>query len=122
VWTYGNLSLDDEEVSGLLARFYHEIVGPYWPPERRHVEAGYRTLAFPYTELDPPAFPMEQDWMLAQVLGYVASWSATQRFRETEGRDPVEEFARELIPIWGDSASIRRVRWPLSLRVGRRPA
>jgi SAM-dependent methyltransferase len=121
-WTYGNQTLDDEAMDGLLNRFYHEIVGPYWAPERRHVEAGYQTLAFPYPELEPPAFAMHQDWTLRELLGYLGTWSATWRFRETTGRDPVAELAQQLTPLWGDIASSRHVRWPLSLRIGRRPA
>jgi SAM-dependent methyltransferase len=121
VWTYGNQALDDETMNGLLNRFYHEIVGPYWAPARRHVEAGYRTLPFPYPELEPPTFAMQQDWRLGELLGYLGTWSATWRCRETTGRDPVEELAQQMTPLWGDIASTRRVRWPLSLRIGRRP-
>lgn len=32
----------------------HRVIGPYWPPERRHVETGYRLLPFPFTEQTPP--------------------------------------------------------------------
>jgi SAM-dependent methyltransferase len=121
VWTYGNQTVEDRAIDFILARFYHEIVGPYWAPGRRHVEAGYRTLPFPYPELNTPAFTMQEHWTLDQLLGYVGTWSATQRFRDTKGQDPVEELAQELIPLWGDVTSLRPVRWTLSLRVGRRP-
>jgi hypothetical protein len=63
---------------------------------------------------------MEENWNLAQLLGYLRTWSATQRYRENHGRDPVEPLCLELQPLWGESASIRTIRWPLSLRVGRR--
>jgi hypothetical protein len=104
----------------MLARFYSEVVGPYWPAERCHVEAGYRTLPFPYVELEAPAFAMEERWTLPQLLGYLGTWSATQRFREVEGYDPVAQLAAELVLSWGAPASARVVRWPLSLRVGRK--
>jgi hypothetical protein len=96
------------------------VVGPYWPAERRHVEAGYRTLPFPYAELETPAFEMEERWSLPQLLGYLGTWSATQRFREVQGCDPVVQLAGGLAVSWGDPASVRLVRWPLSLRVGRK--
>ena len=38
-------------------------------------------------------------------------------FRLSSGFDPVAGFEQELAPLWG--AGTRRVRWPLSLRVGR---
>jgi SAM-dependent methyltransferase len=121
VWTYGTQYLDDAAIDLLLQRFYSDVVGPYWPGERRHVESGYRTLPFPFPELEPQSFAMEENWNLAQLLGYLRTWSATQRYRESHGRDPVEPLGLELQPLWGEPASVRTIRWPLSLRVGRRP-
>jgi SAM-dependent methyltransferase len=121
VWTYGNQTLDEPALDGILRRFYHEVVGPYWAPERRHVESGYRTLPFPFPELEPPTFTMEHYWTLPEVLGYVGTWSATQRFREVMGQDPVEILAEELAPLWQTPTSPRCIRWPLSIRLGRRP-
>jgi SAM-dependent methyltransferase len=121
VWTYGNQVLQDEVLNEVLSRFYREVVGPYWPPERCHVETGYRQLPFPYAELTPPSFDMEEEWTLPELLGYVGTWSATQRFREARGEDPLPRLARELEDRWGDPASRRTIRWPLSLRAGRRP-
>jgi SAM-dependent methyltransferase len=120
VWTYGTQHLDDEGIDALLQKFYKEVVGPYWPLERAHVEAGYRTLPFPFAELAAPSFAMQEQWKLSELLGYLRTWSATQRFRETVGRDPVDQLAREVAPLWGDPTMSRRIRWPLSLRVGRR--
>ncbi|HEY8196188.1 MAG TPA: class I SAM-dependent methyltransferase [Gemmatimonadales bacterium] len=120
VWTYGVQYLDEPALDSILRRFYDDVVGPYWPPERRHVEAGYRTLAFPFTEMPPPPLVMQEVWSLAQLLGYIGTWSATQRFREAVGHDPVGQLGQDLMRHWGDGAA-RPIRWPLSLRVGRRP-
>jgi SAM-dependent methyltransferase len=122
VWTYGSQVLDDSILNEIIQRFYREIVGPYWPPERRHVEAGYRTLPFPYPELEPLTFDMKREWDLDELLGYIGTWSACQRFREAKGVDPVPGVRGQLLAAWGGPQSPRRVRWPLSLRVGVRPA
>jgi hypothetical protein len=119
-WTYGAQQLDEPELERALARFYSEVVGPYWPLERRHVESGYRTLPFPFPDLQPPAFTMEQQWTLPQLLGYVRTWSATDRFRDQVGHDPVDRLEEDLATPWGDSSAPRRVRWRLSLRLGRK--
>lgn len=121
VWTYGLQSIDGAGLDRELARYYSQVVGAYWPPERSHVESGYRTLPFPFTELDPPSFSMKECWTLSQLLEYLRTWSATVRFLELVGSDPVDGFGRELAPHWGDPTSVRQVSWPLSLRVGRRP-
>ncbi|MGZ8392088.1 MAG: class I SAM-dependent methyltransferase [Gemmatimonadales bacterium] len=121
VWTYGVQYLDDPALDGILRGFYDVVVGPYWPPQRRHVEAGYRTLSFPFPELQAPTLVMEEVWSLAELLGYIRTWSATQGFREAVGHDPVDQLARDLGPHWGNDSHRRRIRWPLSLRAGRRP-
>lgn len=122
VWTYGTQYVGQEALDRALQHFYSEVVGPYWPAERRLVESGYRTLPFPFLELEAPAFAMEAHWTLSQLLGYIRTWSATQHFCEVQGHDPVLELADELVVHWGEPESARGVRWPLSLRAGRRPA
>jgi len=120
VWTYGPLQVDGNGIDALFQKFYSNIVGPYWPPERRFVEAGYRGLAFPFAELSPPSFNMEERWDRAHLLGYLRTWSATARYVEDKGVDPVEALEERLRPLWVDAGSTRKVTWPLALRAGRR--
>lgn len=118
VWTYG-LSNVDAEVDAVFRRLYDDVLGPYWPAERRHVENGYAELAFPYMAIDAPPFEMETRWTLAQYLAYLRTWSATQRYLRATGEDPVQVLAAAFTTAWGDPARAREVRWPLGLRVGR---
>ena len=117
VWTYGVLHVEGAEIDALVQEFYHDIVGPYWPPERRHVEQGYRTLAFPFASVSTPSFNMEERWERAHLLGYLRSWSATGRYAEVKGVDPVVELEKRLGPLWA-AQEARKVSWPLALRVG----
>jgi SAM-dependent methyltransferase len=119
VWSYGSPQLESAALQRELSRFYDDLVGPYWPENRVHVEQGYRALAFPFREFHPPVFVMEQQWTLGQLVGYVGTWSATQRFRDAEGRDPVPDLERELAREWGTNPT-RRVRWPITMRAGRK--
>jgi len=115
-WTYGVLHVEGDAVDTLVQEFYYDIVGPYWPPERRLVEEGYRSMAFPFTEIAAPLFNMEARWELAHLLGYLRSWSATGRYVDVKGVDPVAELEKRLAPVWADAP--RTVTWPVSLRVG----
>lgn len=119
VWCYGLQRLDDDQVDEPLARFYGSVVGPYWAPERTLVETGYRTVPFPFEELEAPTFEIALQWRLPELLAYLRTWSATSAFVEARGLDPVSELAEELAPVWGANDRRRRVRWPLSLRIGR---
>jgi hypothetical protein len=114
------LQVDDNEIDALFQEFYWSIVGPYWPPERRFVEEGYRGLAFPFAETAPPPFNMEVHWERTHLLGYLRTWSATARYADEKGVDPVEILEERLAPLWVDAHSTRKVTWPLALRVGRK--
>jgi ubiquinone/menaquinone biosynthesis C-methylase UbiE len=119
-WAYGNHKVDREEVDRLVQDYYSNTVGPYWPPERRLVEEGYRTIPFPFPEITLPSFRMETRWTLDQLLGYLSSWSATNRFIKATGHNPLEPLSEKLARVWGDVNSPGLIVWPLSFRVGRK--
>lgn len=117
VWSYGQLRVSPA-VDAVIGHLYEALVGPYWPPERRLVEEGYRSIPFPFAALEPPPFGMSARWSLAQLRGYLGTWSAVQRYKDAEGADPLQAVAEGLERAWGDTAGERTVVWPLALRVG----
>jgi SAM-dependent methyltransferase len=117
LWTYEKFRVDPR-VDAVVDQFYSAVVGPYWPPERRFVEQGYRTLPFPWREEPAPPFALETDWDLRQVLGYLATWSAVQCYRDQRGEDPLPALLPRLAGTWPDGKE-RRLRWPIHLRIGR---
>lgn len=122
LWCYGLTQVDDA-VDALFQRLYDERLGDaYWPPERRHVENGYRELPFPFEPIPAvPRFSMRLDWTLAQYLAYLRSWSASQKYQRETGRDALTGLLDDFGAAWGDPAQARSVSWPLSLRAGRIP-
>lgn len=120
VWAYGINQVEGDVVDALVQDYYSNVVGPYWPPERKVVEEGYRTIVFPFAEITPPSFRMEAQWTLGQLLGYFSTWSATTRFIKARGFSPLETFSAEMAKVWGDQNSPRLVVWPLTLRLGRK--
>jgi len=117
-WCYGHIEIDNAAVDGLIQHFYADVVGPYWPPERAHVENAYRKLAFPFAHITAPAFAMQALWNLEQLAGYLRSWSATAQYIKIHGTDPVEELQQEMLEYWGDAEAGYAITWPLTLRVG----
>jgi SAM-dependent methyltransferase len=103
----------------VFRRFYEEIIPPFWPPERQVVEDGYRSLPFPFPEEPAPALAMEADWDLAHMLGYVRTWSAIRALEKTGKFHIFEQFESDMRAAWGDPATIRRVRFPILMRLGR---
>jgi hypothetical protein len=62
---------------------------------------------------------MEVNWTLQQLLGYFSTWSATNRYLNATGQNSLEPLSEKLRSVWGEAGTMRRVGWPLSLRVGR---
>lgn len=117
LWTYEKFRVNDA-VDAVIDDFYVNVVGRDWPPERRYVEQGYRTLPFPWRELPAPAFELETAWELEQVMGYLATWSSVQRCKERTGHDPLPALEPRLAALWPRSVALR-LRWPIHLRIGR---
>jgi SAM-dependent methyltransferase len=118
-WGYSLPSLLSNRLDAELRRFHDEIVGPWWPPERRMVEARYRSVPFPFTELSVPAFALEQRWSRRRLEGYLGTWSATTRYRAARRDDPWEQISPAFDAEWPDKDEARVVRWPLFVRAGR---
>ena len=117
IWTYGRFTAGPG-VDAIVSDFYRNVVGPYWPRERRHVEEGYRGLPCPLEPLAPPHFSLENSWSADEVLGYLGTWSAVRRYRAMRRVDPLELLAPALRRAWGEGR--RRVRWPIHMKAGRR--
>jgi SAM-dependent methyltransferase len=117
-WCYGNCTVTPE-FDRAYARLYGDIVGAYWPPERAHVEDGYRSLDLPFPALPARDFAMEADWDLDGLMDYFGTWSAVQYYRKAKGEDPLALVREEMAKAWGDPGARRRVRWPLSIRLAR---
>ncbi len=117
VWCY-SLCRIAPPIDELVEFFYRVTIGAYWPPERRLVNEGYRSVALPINELAVPPFEMVTDMTLAQFVGYVETWSAVQRCIAAKGRDSIDAFVRAIAERWGVPASSRRVTFPLYIRAG----
>jgi ubiquinone/menaquinone biosynthesis C-methylase UbiE len=114
-WAY-KLATVARPIDAVVNHYYEDVVGPYWPAERGLVEK-FEELSFPFPAVETPAFEMVVEWNVEQLLGYLGTWSATQRFMAAEKCNPLEGVEKELRKVWG--AETRRVTWPLTIKVGR---
>jgi SAM-dependent methyltransferase len=118
VWTYGRHRVDGGAIDAQVGDFYEHVVGPYWPPERRWVEVGYRGVPFPFERVPLVVPPMAEEWTLGQMLGYISTWSAVVRYAEVNGVSPVVPLAERLAPLWEPDRRLR-IEWALTILAGR---
>jgi hypothetical protein len=57
------------------------------------------------------------EWSLDEVLGYLGSWSAVQRYKDARVRTRCPRCASARRRLGTDAT--RRLRWPIHLRLGR---
>jgi SAM-dependent methyltransferase len=114
-----NLLTIEPAIDEVVNRYYYEVAGPFWPPERKLVEQ-FADLPFPFREIAPPKFEMTASWTLEHLVGYLQTWSSTQRFIAAKDTDPLDQIRQELHRAWGNPAQTRKVVWPLIVRVGRK--
>lgn len=117
IWGY-HLTRVSPEIDRAIDLFDREIVGPYWPPERRHIDRHYSDFDFPFTRIDVPSFAMRLAWNRRQFLDYIGTWSAVQRYRKDKGHDPLVWLDNELAACW-NTEEILDVEWPMFFLVGR---
>ena len=116
IWCY-ELCAVNAECDAIVATLYGEIVDQYWPPERTLIEQGYVGVEMPGLVLPVPDFQMTLSWHASDMIGYLRTWSACQRYEAERGKDPVSEIEAQLLAAWGKR--MRRVVWPLTIKASR---
>lgn len=95
-------------------------IAPYWPAQRALIDDAYADFDWPFHAVATPGFALEAQWTLSRLLGYFASYSASQRHRAATGRDPVATHAAAFTAAWGDPRIARSVRWPMFMHARRK--
>jgi SAM-dependent methyltransferase len=115
-WTY-SLPAISAEIDKLVDEgFYKNVIGAYWDAERKHVDSHYTTIPFPFKEIDCPGFSIRFNWTLADLRGYINTWSAVQKFIKANNFNPVDELIEKVRPFW--NTETRNIVFPVCMRMG----
>jgi SAM-dependent methyltransferase len=118
VWSYERC-LIGAECNEVIEKVFAEVED-YWPSERDIVDGHYSSITMPLPEIPVDAFEMQLDWTAVEMLAYMRTWSASRRYIQANRSDPVALYEQELQQKWG--AGKRDLRWPLTIKVCRKPA
>ncbi|SOD79309.1 class I SAM-dependent methyltransferase [Spirosoma fluviale] len=114
-WGYGLVKLGTG-LDEIMLDFYRNRIGPYWDPQRTHIDNRYAGLAFPFANVQYATFTARRTWSLERFLNYLRTWSAVRQYIHENEEDPVIGLGEELKPVWGDGE--REVTFPVFLRLG----
>ncbi|HVU55755.1 MAG TPA: class I SAM-dependent methyltransferase [Puia sp.] len=102
----------------IIAAFYRDVVGPYWDKERKYIDDNYRTIPFPFDEIETPVFENVFEWTFEHLIGYLGTWSAVKHYKKATSKDPVDLIHDELKKAWGERETCTGS-FPILLRVAR---
>ncbi len=118
IWGYGTLSLDYQPLNTLFWHFYNHTIATYWDTERRHIDAHYKTVPFPFRIIETPQYEMVFKWNRVDFEGYLNTWSSVQNFQNKEGYNPVTNLMHDIRKYWKDGIK-HTVRFPIFMTIGR---
>jgi SAM-dependent methyltransferase len=119
LWGYHIPIVRDSAIDAAIRHFHDEVLGPYWPPERRLVIDRLATIEFPFQPVQAPDFEMRCAWTLDDFAHYLGTQSATGRYRRAhDGADPVPDLVGKVEEAWGGRPRVRDVLFPVFVRAG----
>jgi ubiquinone/menaquinone biosynthesis C-methylase UbiE len=118
VWMYYNNTTGDQRVDTAIHDFYENVTKKYWDYERRYVEEKYFAVEFDYELLPVKDFETTVEWKREDMIGYISSWSAIQRYIKVNGNSPIPIIEEEIKRLWPEGA-VKKVVFPIYLKLGR---
>lgn len=120
VWTYGLITFG-KELDEIINHLYADIVGDYWPFDRKMVESGYSDVQFPLTEIPVTEMEMNESWKFSNLIGYLNTWSAVKAYEKEHSCNPLDIVHDGLLRQWGNTDNARIASWPLIVKAWRKP-
>jgi SAM-dependent methyltransferase len=117
IWGYNLLKISPP-IDALIQQFYSGKVGSFWDAERKHVEADYQTIPFPFEQIASPTFEMSFIWDLPTLEGYLNTWSSVSKFMKANGYNPVSELIADLTPFWQEKEQ-KTVIFPIFVKIAK---
>lgn len=120
IWCYGFFDIPNASKSlQTVIELFHQEVELFWPPERQLVQEQYKTISFPFVEIQSPTFSLTVEWEVEHLIGYLRTWSATQRYITNKGEENLSALFEEMRKQWGTPETLRQIEWPIYWRVGK---
>jgi SAM-dependent methyltransferase len=118
VWMYYNNTTGDQRVDTAIHDFYENVTKKYWDDERKYVEEKYFAVEFDFDLLPVKDFETTLAWQREDMLGYISSWSAIQKYIKVNGNSPIPIVEKEIKGVWPEG-EVKKVVFPIYLKLGR---
>ncbi|HHW39249.1 MAG TPA: class I SAM-dependent methyltransferase [Bacillales bacterium] len=117
-WCYGQCTIS-KPIDEITDYLYRDVLNGFWPNESKYIQEEYMTIPFPFKKIESPAFHMMEEWNLDEYIGYLNTWSATQKFITNAGTSLLSPIHNELKKAWGEPETHHKVTWPIHMLIGK---
>lgn len=115
VWMYSLLRIS-KEIDPIIEEYHFGTLQQYWDAERKYVDDNYAGIPYPFEGLRTATFAIEYNWTLAELEGYLNTWSALQKFISINKYNPVQKVIQQIKPYW--FAERMKIVFPVHLQTG----
>jgi SAM-dependent methyltransferase len=106
------------QIDHVTDTYLKNIIEPYWAANNRLCWDGYRSVDFPFDQLDIPPFKMQMHWNLREYINFLHTWSATRRCIDDIGEAFFQQLQEALSTVWGPVDEVKNVSAPLTVIAG----
>ena len=117
VWMYYHHTTGDDKIDKTVRDFYENVTKPYWDYERKFVEEKYAAVEFDYELLPGKPFDSILSWQREDLIGYISSWSAIQKYIKINDNSPIQIIEEEIKRLWAEG-EVKKVVFPIYIKLG----
>ncbi len=117
-WTYDWPWTNIEPIDLILRKLKDDILGSYWGDNAGFYFCQYKTLPFPFVELESPLFHAPIAMSKGDLIKFLTTWSAVKKYKLRHKSDPLSLVDKELEDAWNANPPILPLRVPLHMRCG----
>ncbi len=114
---YGMVRLDQKS-NLIIDDLYEEAFGTYFSKNRKYLDDRYRNIPFPFDEIPSPDFEITYKWSLDHLEGYFNSWSAIQKIKAEQSKNPTDKAIQRIRQKLGNPGRVE-VTFPVFMRLGK---
>lgn len=95
-----------------------QLLGNYWSPKIEILDNGYQQIDFPFQEIEVRLEPIRCNWTIAELIGFITSWSAATNFLADGNAGEMHDAISELNKAWPEASKPIALSFPLCSRIG----
>ena len=97
VYGYGNVCLSHVGCQRIISDFYSNTLKGCWHPNRSLIDDCYSSVVLPFPKTERHDLSMEVSMSLAELIGYLSSWSGYQEYcTKAPGTNVLQEIGEKI--------------------------